>query len=452
MYSPLKYNTINQIEFHKTKSEIADHATNRLLGQGYTVNILRNGQDAKELEDIWARIEKENNFRQFMLKVEFQLSYYGNAIVMIYKTKTNKIRVGLADPKFYNEVARVNMIDNIAAITHRRYRLDSTDFYIREYWDEKQVTRTLWADEKNTQQIVLQDFNKKIPEQYQIKEKEIHNLGIIPVHLILNKQRDVKSLIRYNSLSDTFTVENQIKALNTLRATQLREAVLNTTKIFGNFDESTILRMANSNKQIEEAVLRDVFVQVSRGDANNSNMVEILQANPKLEIYDNAIQNMLRNIWRGAGYTYVQSGDTMSGNAETLYANSADIATTKLKRDLRQIEYAEIIRKILICDKSISPNDEIDILVNIKENVVQSPSQVVDQYLRLNEAGLLSRERVLQKIEQIPNLEQAKSLVNEAQEEASKDMEQSYQQQKQLGVNEFAESYEPKEIKKSEVV
>ena len=110
----------------------------------------------------------------------------------------------------------------------------------------------------------------------------------------------------------------------------------------------------------------------------------------------------------------------MSGNAETLYANASDIRTTKAKRTSRQLDYALLVKKILLAANLITLNDyenNIDIVFNIKENIVQSPSQVLNSYLALYNAGMISKVRVIQKIEQLNTFEEAKAIVQEAEEE-----------------------------------
>ena len=109
----------------------------------------------------------------------------------------------------------------------------------------------------------------------------------------------------------------------------------------------------------------------------------------------------------------------MSGNAETLYANSADIRTTKTKRTQRQREYAELIKKALVAVGAITIYDleDINVVFTIKENIVQSPAQILDTYLRLQQAGIISKARVLQKVEQLTNIEEAEEMVKEAEQE-----------------------------------
>ena len=84
-----------------------------------------------------------------------------------------------------------------------------------------------------------------------------------------------------------------------------------------------------------------------------------------------------------------------------------------------QREYAELIKKALVAVGAITiyDLDNINVVFTIKENIVQSPAQILDTYLRLQQAGIISKARVLQKVEQLTNIEEAEEMVKEAEQE-----------------------------------
>lgn len=420
----LDYKNLGNIEFHKIKLEIADHAIATLWGQGYSVNILkRQGNewvDNQELGKKWLEIERDNNFLSFLQKNEFNLSYYGQSIITIDRLKTGKIRLGLANPAFFNEVGKVNLIDNISAKIYRKIKKDTFNFIVMEHWTSKFVKRNLFYAGDLNNSINIQEFNDNIPEEYKLKEYEEHNLGVLPIVHMQNKQRDINNIFEYHELSDTYPVKNLIKALQIVRIQQIKEAMLNTTKVFGNFSNSLLKRMQEQNINISDTLMRDLFVQVNQGDSTSTKMVEVSQANPQLAIYDASINELLKHIWRGAGYSYDQQGIVSTSNAAALYSNSQDIRTTKLKRSLRELDIQELIKKVLLAAKIITKEDyesNIRIAFNIKENIIQSPQQILNQNLALHEGGIISKARVLQKVEQISQIQEAKSIVKEAEKE-----------------------------------
>ena len=435
----LAYDKLDKIEYHRVQMEIAEHATNLLWGQGYSILVLKNGKEDKLLNEKFKKIEKDIDLQNFLLKAEFNLSYYGQNIITIDKLKSGKIRLGLA-------VGKINIVDNIGAVIFKQIKKDTNSYLLKEYWTNKYVKREIYGA-NGIDKIKLYDFNIDIPEDLQVKEYEEHNLGILPLLQSLNIQRDINTFQEYRELSDTYKVENLIHMLNLLRAQEAKEAFINTTKVFGNFSNSLLARMKEKNINVSEIMLKDLFIEVAQGDAQTNKMVEIAQASPAFSNYDEAINNILKHIWRGSGYTYIQSGDTMSGNAETLYANASDIRTTKAKRTSRQLDYALLVKKILLAANLITLEDyenNIDIVFNIKENIVQSPSQVLNSYLALYNAGMISKVRVIQKIEQLNTFEEAKAIVQEAEEE-QKELQKDFKEFTQ--VEEAPEDF--KEVEKA---
>lgn len=171
---------------------------------------------------------------------------------------------------------------------------------------------------------------------------------------MVNKNRNITQLYEYYELSDTYTARNQIRMLNMLTNQQVKEALLNVTKVFGQFDQSTRKKIAKQygvdNDAELQLLLNQLFIEIKNtGDMTGSSKpVEILQANPAFEKYILAREDAFRNIWRAAGYTYNAAGETTNSNAETLYANAFDIRTTKKKKTTRQQDYADLIAKCLV--------------------------------------------------------------------------------------------------------
>ena len=99
--------------------------------------------------------------------------------------------------------------------------------------------------------------------------------------------------------------EEQIRALNLYANQQVKEALLNITKVFGNFDAATLKKIQKKiagNNAMEgmelNLLLSELFIDVKQqGDTGTSSkMVEILQANPAFEKYILAKEDALRNI------------------------------------------------------------------------------------------------------------------------------------------------------------
>ena len=423
--------------YHNVAADIAEHATSLLLGQGYSVDILRNDEPDEELYKTWEKIERFNKFPQLLERNEYDLSYWGFKILTVDRTETGQVLIMENDPTYFSKVATIQQISEIEAVVYKRVYIDQSQWAVKELWTPKTVERTWYLD---NEEVHIEELQAKIPKELRLPKSENHNLGILPIKLFLNKNRNIKLLNEYYELADTFTVKEQIRALNLYAHQQVKEALLNITKVFGNFDSATLKKIQNKiagknspEGQELQLLLSELFIDVrSQGDTGTSSkMVEILQANPAFEKYILAKEDALRNIWRGAGYTYNVSGEQTNSNAETLYANAFDIRTTKKKKTTRQYDYADLIAKCLVAAGKLEwedyVNGEVQIIFNIKENAVQTPNQIIDAEAKLIELGLKSKARALMKIEQLPNLKQAEEWVEEASEEQQAEAEANYE-------------------------
>jgi len=129
----LAYDKLDKIEYHRVQMEIAEHATNLLWGQGYSILVLKNGKEDKLLNDKFKKIEKDIDLQNFLLKAEFNLSYYGQNIITIDKLKSGKIRLGLARPDLFNAVGKINIVDNIGAVIFKQIKKDTNSYLLKEY-------------------------------------------------------------------------------------------------------------------------------------------------------------------------------------------------------------------------------------------------------------------------------------------------------------------------------
>ena len=430
--TPLRLNEIfkKQPIYHNVAADIAEHATSLLLGQGYSVDILRGDEPDEELYKTWEKIERFNKFPQLLERNEYDLSYWGFKILTVDRTETGQVLIMENDPTYFSKVSTLQQISEIEAVVYKRVYIDQSQWAVKELWTTEKVVRTWYLDKK---EVHIEELESEIPAELKLPQEEYHNLGILPVKLFLNKNRNIRNLREYYELADTFTVREQIRALNLYANQQVKEALKKIqNKIAGN----------NAMKGMElNLLLSELFIDVKQqGDTGTSSkIVEVLQANPAFEKYILAKEDALRNIWRGAGYTYNISGETTNSNAETLYANAFDIRTTKKKKTTRQYDYADLIAKCLVVAGKLEwedyVNGTVQIIFNIKENAVQTPNQIIDAEAKLIELGLKSKPRALMKIEQLPNLKQAEEWVEEATEEQQAEAEANYEMMAKVGAS-----------------
>lgn len=442
--------TLNEIftkppMYHNVAADIAEHATSLLLGQGYSVDILKDDEPQEDLKKAWEQIERFNKFPQLLERNEYDLSYYGFKVLTVDRTQTGQVLIMENDPTYFSKVATIQQISEIEAVVYKRVYIDQAQWAVKELWDTEKVVRTWYLDNN---EVHIEELETKIPKELKLPREERHGLGILPVKLFQNKNRNIRQLADYHELSDTYTAREQIRALNLYANQQVKEALLNQTKVFGNFDASTLKKIQraivgnNANQGAElQLLLSSLFIDVQNKSDTGSGgkLVEILQADPAFEKYISAKEDALRNIWRASGYTYNVAGEQTNSNAETLYANAFDIRTTKKKKTTRQYDYADLIAKCLVAAGKMDWEDyisgNVQIIFNIKENATQTPNQIIDAEAKLIELGLKSKARALMKVEQLPNLKQAQEWVDEAQEEQQEENEANYEMMSKFGDN-----------------
>ena len=112
--------------YHNVAADIAEHATSLLLGQGYSVDILRNDEPDEELYKTWEKIERFNKFPQLLERNEYDLSYWGFKILTVDRTETGQVLIMENDPTYFSKVATIQQISEIEAVVYKRVYIDQS--------------------------------------------------------------------------------------------------------------------------------------------------------------------------------------------------------------------------------------------------------------------------------------------------------------------------------------
>lgn len=428
------------LKYADPAKDIADHAVSLLFGQGFNVAVLENDKIDEKLTEEWNKIAQRNKFEEILKRNEWDISYYGFTFNTIDKANDGKVWIGQTDPFYLNRIATFQQIKGIGAVVYKKMVVNEVSWVMREFWTTKSVERQ-WFTEKGDQKTIIEAESVEIPKEFNLPEKENHNLGILPVKLITNKNRNVSNNRQFYEQRDTETAQIAIKSLNLFSQQQLIEALFNTTKVFGNFPINKIKQMlgeTNGNQKVIDFVMSNLYIDAKqRGENSESRIVDILQANPAFEKYILAKNDALRQIWRAAGYTYLSGEESTSSNADALNANAWDMRTTKIKKSNRQLIYAELIKDCLLAEGIIQKEqyENIKVIFNIHENIVQSPNQIADKMIKLLDAGLITKARALMKIENLATLEEAEQIVKEAQKEQQEAAKNEMEQLAQISNN-----------------
>lgn len=427
----LTLDNVDNINFIDPIDMIASHATKLLWGQGYAVKVLTdddqiNEPDTEKLNDLLKNV----GFQDLVLMNEWGLSAYGRMVLTIDKSAAGLINIGIGDPNYYNQVGRIYFANQQTAVVWKKFVYDNTQFRVKETWTTKDVKREFWFGE---QQITLFEFAEAVPKEYYLPEVEVHNLGILPVHEFLNLRKPIftPQTYLYSSLSDWHSVKHLQMGINANIKAKFSELFLNSTRIFGNFPATVLKNMKKQGVSASMAALRKTFIQATssspKGDGNK--LVEILQADPKLDAYDISREKDLKLMFNAAGYTYMSGEETLNTNASTLFSKGKDIETTKFKRAIRQREYEEFIKKLMVVNGMIPKENwkNAKIVFEINENIVQSPEGIIDAQLQLVNAGMITKAQALKKILDLSLDSEAEAMVEQAEQELNARQEQEMQ-------------------------
>ncbi len=426
-YKELDVLNIKKMTFHNPKIDVANHSTRLLAGQGWEVTISSGDKVNEEKTKEMMETLKEINYDAFLKRQFFNNSYYGRHIGILDKSKEGKLLLNDARPQMFNQVGRVTFANQTQAVVWNVLFIDQTNYYIKTIYTTEKIQRQYFKEEEGKTQLTTNELTEKIPKEYLLPLEEVNTLGVLPVHEFLNKDINVfGSSQDYLYLSDDFSVAELPSVINQFERQRVLESITNVTRVFGNFTPAMLKKLNKEGHQMTDAMLAQFFINVpNRGEASGK-MVEVQQANPQLEQYNQAIEATLKRYYQGCGYSYVTSDSDMSTNAGTLLNGKAlDIETTKIKRNIAQRDNSLFIKKIGLVADILSEEDVVSF--RIVENIVQSPETLISNQKLLVEMGLITKARALSNIMDI-SYEEAQAVVEEAKVEAREEQEYNMEQ------------------------
>lgn len=416
---------LNQLLFLDPKHEVAKHATKQLWGQGYDFSIVKDDKNQDEMIEKVKKALKQAGFDGVIRRNENAMSKHGIQINTIEKNKGGELRIGEADTRYRSRVSKIEIIDDISAIVWKKFAYDDIQYVIIEKWDRYKKISQLSA---NGESVSIQGFNSQVPKELQIQETWQHNLGILPVFMFKNFEAYIEG--SYEELADDYSVRNIPRAINQTFITEIKEQLLDTTRVFGNFTKAQLKNLKAKGVSYDSQLIAQLFIHVPQRTEAAGKMVEIQQAQlnqlaPLIEIR----KANIKAYWEGCGYTYLLGDEPQPTNASTLFSKGKDIETTKEKRSIRQEQYTEFIKRFMVAMNLIDAAEmnEYEVIFQINENVVQSQDQIIDAELRLVDAGLQTKAMALSKIRDL-RLEEAKAQI----EEASKEQDEEQQKRNSM--------------------
>ena len=395
--------TFYNFKYIDIRELIANHASRLLWGNGFILS-----SPIEKVKNILEQVDETNNLLSFFYKVEKILSVFGFSVVTINKTIKDKIILGQSSPYALSRIAYITDTPLAAQVWQKIKYDDGSNGFLKTTYTKNTIEREWLTENKD---VIVGDKISKIPEEYNLPRKEIHNLGFIPVIFIQNVPKKNNWLGTtvgqyYSDLTPTIGLQ---KLLDFTFSSLNHELEFNRTRVFANLspydmaqaqleslsDEKTIFTSASDYQKIKRWT-SDFIIRGTEGVPGTSEF-NILEGKPN-EIYLKILDWTIAAAYEGAGYSYKESEAKDSTATELMLSKSNDHMTTKFKRALRTRQYKTLFWKILhvLGFNNISRDD---IIFEIKEHLIIDEMKKMEITNRKITMGLSSRIREIQKIE-----------------------------------------------------
>lgn len=387
--------------------------------------------DKPKIKDALLEFYKDNNLHIQLPTASYLLSIVGRLIWTLDKPEgADKLYLTFAALDWSNKITRY-FDQQGNAVIHKFPLKDDKGWVVRELWTPKKVVRTLYY---NNEQIRADENLIEIPKELRMQKDWEHNLGIMPLGELLNKKINLYAFLNpihnqneFIRLADNYAGRNMPYSINNLMRNKFKEAILNKTKIIGNFTPAEWESIKSQNSEIASLIGEFIIKTQNLGKDGQAAKIETMQGNPQFASYDNSIDFEMGLVCNLAGYSY-NAKDAMGDSATfTLYANSLDFLTTKHKRDWMQEQVMQMFDKVLVAKGLLNAEDlnkERDYQYIINENNIVSERESIELGATLKNEGLATLREVIAKIRNIDNDEQLDEIVKEIKDDQRMQMQE----------------------------
>ena len=361
---------------------LSKHAAGLLWGNGIVFM-----SENKKIQKIIDDFNKINDIQSFLYSNEKQLSAYGIIIGIIQLTENGRpmletaFNFGRMELKEYLN----NGVEGSFTIKDR-YNGFFTDYIAKN----GTITVTNRELDKANNTIVKDMLKNKWTYKKYIPFLEIMNLPNKNFFQNIQFGDYYPDAVAVTSLQ--LLINSATKAIN-------HELNINQTKFFGSINQQYIDNIKNTESGEVSLMYSKAFIKSST--ANNNDTITILQANPQLNTYMDFYDRIIGKYWEGSGYSYVDQYQTDSTAFETNMNQSRDLLTTRLKRNLRQIQYRKLFKIMFYTvleqtEKKMSEEEmetlSEDFIFTIKENNIINIINEIEKVTKLIGLDLMDRE------------------------------------------------------------
>lgn len=418
------WNKINQRRLYEISEELRYVDIIDDIALKHATIYMGNGIEFKskdpKIHEQWHKMLKRNKLDDVMFFVEKLLSRNGAVFLTINRNAKNEAMLNITNiwfPQFANKC----FATSTQAVIYEQFNIDNQIRIMRSYYDTEKVER--YIVDKNENRISnLQEFKSKLPEEYQIQLGDYdpnkrafvyyHNCGFVPVQVMVNEPLpstffpilfaptafqspfETERLEKfgnwdYSSLKDTARCKGLIEVLQVLRSLQVQNAIIDKTRAIAyGITESEKDRNDRNDDSwlLSNTILNAGYGKTFGGVGGVSgSAIEVLRPANNLLTYDDAINNVQREIYNKSGLSFLLHTANQKTAEETASQHAETLLSLYRRQTWHTKQWVEVIEKMFMME-NVKLKDG-DWSFQAKKNNIIDEAYKIDNIIKKIQAG-----------------------------------------------------------------
>lgn len=423
------------------------------------VNTLWNGfrikNDANELVEFFDNLQNNNDLLLIFKSMERFCSLYGSAYIFFDIDENKRIHLGVYVNNVANQIAKIDGLVEYAGVGVRIITITKTgtQISVKECRTANETQVIPYSGTSIPRKYLpIDTFTITLPEKInELGKPRIikHNYGVLSMKQILNKNI-IDWEFNENVLPDNASVKHLEPIINDCLNYINDEQELNKTRVFGQFSNQDIEKVAKTPKTMEsllalqkaglvDSTLVDDFynriytpeqkIASSRLFFNTNggaNAIDIMKGDIDIEKLTNGLNVLIETYFNGAGMSYQLGKSSNSASVKSIQEIQAQQRTTyetiKMTNTLRKQQLEEFIERIMIA-YGLEPNlYKGRWNIEIISNILNSQDSDIDSIIKLYNSKLITQEEATKRANPNMNENDINAMLGELKVEKEKEL------------------------------
>lgn len=399
------------------KEMLANSKVNTLWS-GFRIN-----NDNEQLNEFFENLQNNNDLLLIFKSMERFCSKEGSAYIFFDIDENKKISVGVYAPNVANQIVKIDGLVEYAGVGVRVISITKTgtQISVKECRTSNQTQVIPYGGTSTPRKYLpIDTFTITLPDKVnELGTPRVvnHNYGVLSMKQILNKNI-IDWEFNESVLPDNASVQHLEPIINDCLNYINDEQELNKTRVFGQFSNQDIEKVAKVPKTMEsliglqkaglvDSTLVDDFynriytpeqkVANSRlffNTSGGSNSVDIMKGDLDIEKLTKGLNVLIETYFNGAGMSYSlsSSGNSVKSIQEIQAQQRTTYETIKMTNTLRKQQIEEFIERIMIAyglePKLYKGQWNIEII----SNILNAQDSDIENIIKLKQANLISQE------------------------------------------------------------